>query len=104
MIGERDNEAEHFRRVSGGAAIIGPLASGVLDGDPLAGRSLAVIAATNAGDAPFEASVTALRGSFAVSELDAPDASVNKTAILNEFIYKECRKDEKPGEPCSRGQ
>jgi hypothetical protein len=95
MIGERGNAAEHFRRVAGGADIIGPLSPAcVLDGDPLDGSSLAVIVATNECDAAFEASVTALRGGFVVSEAGASGVSVNRTAILNEFIYKLCRKDE----------
>jgi hypothetical protein len=86
-LGETGREGENFKRVAGGIEIIGPAPNGTLDGDPIGDQHLAVIAATNTGDAAFAVSVAALRGSFVVGGADA-EVSVNKTAILNEFIYR----------------
>jgi hypothetical protein len=58
MIGERAR-SPHYRRVAGGVEITGPTPEGTLDGDPLNGEHLAVIASTNTGNAPFAVTVAA---------------------------------------------
>jgi hypothetical protein len=94
MLGE-ENGSENFRRVAGGIDIVGPAPEGTLDGDPIGGRSLATIAATHAGNEPFAVTVAAPRRSFVVRDAEVPEAPVEtKSVILNEFIYKLCRKDE----------
>ena len=94
MLGE-ETESENFRRVAGGIDIVGPAPNGTLEGDPIGGRPLATIAATHAGDEPFAVTVAAPRRSFFVRDAEVPEAPAdNKSLILNEFIYKKCRKDE----------
>jgi hypothetical protein len=97
MIGERIS-SENFRRVAGGIDITGPKGlGGTLDGDPIGDNYLAVIAPTNAGDVPFAVTVAAGRRSFVVADSDRPNcdsAAETKNAILNQFIYSRCNKDE----------
>lgn len=100
MIGERTDSA-HYRRVAGGVEVTGPAPDGTLNGSPIGDQYLAVIAGTNAGDAPFAVTVAANWGAFVVTDADVPaehdgsDApSRNKSAILNALIYKHARKDE----------
>jgi hypothetical protein len=100
MIGERI-ESDNFSRVAGGIEIIGPAPSGTLHGNPIGDHHLAVVAATNADDGPFAVTVAAHRRSFVVTDVDAASEECageapadNKNVILNEFIYKRCRKDE----------
>lgn len=93
MLGERDGtQSPHYTHRGNAIDIIGPAPAGTLDGDPLAGQHLAVIAGTNVGDDEFAVSVAALRGSFVVGEVDANSgaaapASVNRSKILNALIY-----------------
>ena len=58
MLGERTS-SDHYRRVAGGVEITGPAPEGTLEGDPIGGDHLAVIAGTGTGDEPFSVSVAA---------------------------------------------
>ncbi len=86
--------SEHLLRKAGGVEIIGPISMGVLEGDALDGRELAVISPSRTTDRPFSARILVSRRCFKVWDHDAPAESLAaRDAVLNAIIYAQLERD-----------